>query len=266
MRLPSLFILLAGLAASYPAHAQPADTLLTSESLFPYGFSEPVLTCAPLRVCLIELAEGERIVNPPIAGDNARWMIDYAYQGTRPLVLVKPTDHGITTNLIVTTDRRIYDLTLDSPPIESASSNLRRPFTRRVRFYYPGEMEAGELEATAPPPPACEPLPAPPVDTRDLSFGYVWTKDKPFPWVPEAVFDDGRRTYIKLPASAMASELPPLYSEGPAGREVVNFAPPEGGDRTFVADRVLERAVFVFSAKKGRVFKESTLTIIRRPQ
>ena len=217
-------------------------------ALYPYGYSSPVLQCAPLRVCLIELAAGERIVNPPIAGDNARWMIDYAYQGERPLVLVKPAASGVTTNLIITTDKRIYDVTLDSPALTENSTNPYLPYTRRVRFYYPDEMASEEVFTRS-----SEPLPA---RIEELNFDYAWKRGKAFPWAPVQVFDDGRHVYIKLPEEA--DELPPLYAEGASGREVINF---RVENQTFITDRLFEKAVFVLARKKGRRFQEVKLTV-----
>ena len=85
---------------------------------FPYGHSQPTVTCARLRACVIELEPGE-IVLSRIAGDLTRWEVTPAAagpDGRTTLVVVKPKDCDLTTNLVLATDRRIYDLTLDSPP------------------------------------------------------------------------------------------------------------------------------------------------------
>ena len=86
---------------------------------FPYGHIQPTVTCAPLRACVIELQAGETVLSK-IAGDTQRWEIQLAPAGSdgrTPLVVVKPHDCGLTTNLVLaTTAGRIYDLTLDSPP------------------------------------------------------------------------------------------------------------------------------------------------------
>lgn len=84
---------------------------------YPYGHSQPTLTCAPLRACVIELEPGEAVLGL-VSGDTERWIIGQTLAGpggATPLVVVKPTDHDLTTNLLVTTDRRIYELTLDAP-------------------------------------------------------------------------------------------------------------------------------------------------------
>src|SRR5690348_15947609 len=38
--------------------------------VFPYGKSQPTLTCIPLRTCLIQLQPGEIVQGPPALGDS----------------------------------------------------------------------------------------------------------------------------------------------------------------------------------------------------
>lgn len=121
---------------------------------YPYGHSDPVLTCTVLRVCVVELQDGEQIASEPIAGDQARWIIQSAPVGPggrNTLVVVKPKACDITTNLVVPTDRRIYDLTLDSPPCNSRSTNPRGRYVRDIRFYYPDADESLDADGVTSP-------------------------------------------------------------------------------------------------------------------
>src|SRR5690606_30144818 len=96
---------------------------------YPFGHSQPTLTCAPLRACVIELEAGE-VVLGLVAGDTERWIIGQTFTGRTgdtPLVVVKPTDFDLTTNLLVSTDRRIYELTLDAPPARRRSRTSQNP-------------------------------------------------------------------------------------------------------------------------------------------
>jgi hypothetical protein len=43
--------------------------------VYTYGRGEPVLVCAPLRVCFVELQPGERITGDPMIGDTVRWIM-----------------------------------------------------------------------------------------------------------------------------------------------------------------------------------------------
>src|SRR3989440_12715345 len=78
---------------------------------YPYGLTEAVVNCQPLRVCDIELEAGEEVMNVSL-GDSTRWLANPAFSGDRdtmtPHVLVKPTELGIATNAVITTSRRTY--------------------------------------------------------------------------------------------------------------------------------------------------------------
>src|SRR3546814_12295796 len=59
-----------------------------------------------------------RSVGAVAAGDTVRWVIGEAASGTGPTrrthILVKPTDPGLVTNLVINTDRRSYTVELRS--------------------------------------------------------------------------------------------------------------------------------------------------------
>jgi type IV secretion system protein VirB9 len=217
---------------------------------FPYGHSQPTLTCTVLRACVIELEPGE-IVLTRISGDTERWEISPAPagpDGRTVLIVVKPRDCDITTNLVLATDRRLYDLTLDAPPCRGRSTNPQRPYVRHVRFYYPDETIARWAKPPDPAPVRIAP------DVLSLNFGYRVKKDRQFPWRPAQVFDDGARVYIKLPEEARHAEAPVLFVlEADGSKVLINYSV-TGGD-TYVTDRLFDRAVLVagIDGKERRV-------------
>jgi P-type conjugative transfer protein TrbG len=219
---------------------------------FPFGHSQPTVTCARLRACIIELQPGE-IVLSRIAGDLERWEIAPAPSGSdgrTTLVVVKPKDCDLTTNLVLATDRRIYDLTLDSPPCRVArGTNPQDPYVRHVRFYYPDETVAQWAKPT---PPHVD------NDLTQLNFNYDVRRDKQFPWQPAQVFDDGAHVYIKLPDAARHADAPALFMMASDGsRTLLNYT--VVGD-TYVTDRVFDRGVLV----AGIDGKERTVTMEKR--
>ncbi len=222
---------------------------------FPYGHSQPTLTCTVLRACVIELEAGE-IVLTRISGDTERWEISPAPagpDGRTVLIVVKPRDCDITTNLVLATDRRLYDLTLDAPPCRGRSTNPQQPYVRHVRFYYPDETIA---QWAKPPGPASVRI-AP--DVLSLNFAYRVKKDRRFPWKPAQVFDDGARVYIKLPEEARHAEAPVLFVlEADGSKVLINYSV-VGGD-TYVTDRLFDRAVLVagVDGNERRVLIERT--------
>ncbi len=210
--------------------------------LFPYGHSQPTVTCAPLRACVIELEAGEAVLSK-IAGDTQRWEIQLApagADGRTPLIVVKPHDCGLTTNLVLaTTAGRIYDLTLDSPVCPRSGINPHGSYVRHVRFYYPDAL----VQAWTTPAPATPPAVTIPSSVESLNFDYRVTRDKKFPWTPTAVFDDGAHCFIKLPAAAEHREAPVLFVIGAdGGKTLLNYT--VSGD-TYVTDRIFRAAELV---------------------
>src|SRR5271165_397776 len=100
--------------------------------MYSFGAGLPTVVCAPLRVCMIEMQAGEKIVGEPHIGDSVRWNISPAMYGTgdqaTAVIILKPQTPGLDTNLLITTDRRAYYLRLISKPED---------YVARVAFAYP---------------------------------------------------------------------------------------------------------------------------------
>src|ERR1700688_1226099 len=119
------------------------------DGILRYPFGErtpPTLRCMPLSVCDVVLEPGESIVNVAV-GDSVRWLIAPASSGpaeaTTPHLLIKPTEAGLRTNLIVTTNRRTYYLTLVS---QKSDPMLR------IGFLYPQDLGRTFAPSAALPP------------------------------------------------------------------------------------------------------------------
>jgi type IV secretion system protein TrbG len=244
-----------------------------TESLFPFGHVRPVLRCAPLRACAVELEAGELVLATSL-GDSERWLLQAASSGPgarTPILVVKPTACDLSTNLVVSTDRRIYELALDSPPCRNADSgeatyNPHLQYTGVARFYYPDDLvrrwtgqeelarEQAERQAAGRTPLAAG------ARLAHLNFDYAWDRAHRWPWVPAQVFDDGEHTYIALPPGARLAEMPLLFALGPHGElALLNY---QLDGQTLVADRVLERAALVVGSAKKK--DEQRLEILNR--
>jgi type IV secretory pathway VirB9-like protein len=94
-------------------HNQPAVGR-DGRVLYSYGSGLPTVVCAPLRVCMIELQSGEKLVGEPQIGDSVRWNLSPALYGSgassTSVIVIKPQGPGFDTNLLITTDRRAYYL------------------------------------------------------------------------------------------------------------------------------------------------------------
>ncbi|CDN95845.1 MULTISPECIES: P-type conjugative transfer protein TrbG [Hyphomicrobiales] len=178
-----------------------------------YPWSEGALYqvyAAPGQITNIALEPGESLTGagPIAAGDTARWIIGDTESGSgvtrRVHILVKPSRADITTNLVVTTDRRVYMIELRSG---------ETPYMPAVAWAYP-QPPAGQRQAV----PA---TPAIPTGT-ERNYRYALTGDAP-PWRPVSVYDDGRRVYIEFPRGIVQGEMPPLFVIGSNGEsQIVN--------------------------------------------
>ncbi len=231
-----------------------AGTLRQSTVMvFPYGHSQPVLAATPLRASVIELQTGE-VVLGVVAGDTERFAIEQTQtgpDGSVPLVVVKPLAYDVTTNLVVSTDRRVYHVTLDSAPDPSrarssrlsrrsapADENPQPRYARHIRFYYPDEAVATQLA------PYRSGASGEFVSLGDLDFGYTVVGHDEVTRLVERVFDDGVHVYVQLGRDALrGGAVPVLYVRGPGGvREVLNYAyeTRPDGTGTYVTDRTAD--------------------------
>lgn len=222
--------------------------------IYPFGVYQPVLTCTVLRACIIELQAGETLISL-VAGDDQRWLIDHTVTGQggdTPLVTVKPTDHDVTTNLVIATDRRVYHVTLDSSPRNRSRSsyNPLDRYTRHIKFYYPAEsvqritqredLMRGQQQRLVT-------KAGPGLALTELNYNYGWRRKKGFYWEPVAVFDDGARVYIKLPEEVTKYEQPLLVVELGGEDQIVNYIIRDG---FYIVDRLFSRARLVVSYVK----------------
>lgn len=173
---------------------------------------------APGKITDIALQEGEQFTGsgPVAAGDTTRWIIGNTESGTGTTkkihILVKPTRAGLTTNLIINTNRRTYLLELHA---------IEKTYMASVSWLYPEDQlialhrQNEEAEIAAPL--------ATGIDLTALAFRYTIEGDTP-PWRPLRAFDDGKKVYIEFPSGIAQGEMPPLFVVGPAGgSELVNY-------------------------------------------
>lgn len=231
-----------------------------------YGQGMPVLVCAPLRVCAIELEAGEHLESQPQIGDGRRWEITPVLSGSgldeTPILIVKPIEAGLETDLIVPTDKRTYVVRLVSDPTR---------FVSRLVFQYPDEDRAKwqafaarqdetKREADALAQKRREKdrsdgiLPMADNTVDHLYLDYKLSGDEHLR--PDHVFDDGQHTYLIYPNDGRFRELPTLLLVVNGKTELVNFR--VDGTR-YIVDRLFDKAILVVGAGK----KQTRVTITR---
>ncbi len=204
---------------------------------------QPIIQTMPFQETVVSLEPGEKFTNIS-SGDPGRWSYSVAQSGQGAMlqqhVLIKPSEPNLATNLVVTTDRRIYNLRL-------ISSNKGTP-TRDVRFWYPSEM-TNTVNALTKSAMNAEPVStASKVNVEQMNFNYslssqgggFWSAAPS--WKPTQVFDDGTHTFIQFPANISSGDLPALFVLDNGEQTLVNYrqkAP------YFVVDKVFKQAVLV---------------------
>ena len=235
--------LFAFLACAMCPAAGGAAPVAGPDGVLRYPFGErtpPPLRCIPLSVCDLVLEPGEAIANVA-GGDSVRWLIAPASSGpaesTTPHVLIKPTEIGLRTNLIVTTNRRTYYLTLVSRKSDPML---------RIGFSYPQDLQhafAAPVSSRAQPSPRpSTELPTAAFDKLD--FDYRVSGDRGLE--PLRVFNDGTHTYLEMPPGM--SDIPVLFAVGSDGGEtLVNY---RYTGRYYVVDSLPARIALVDGSGK----------------
>lgn len=229
--------------------------------LYSFGAGLPTVVCAPLRVCMIELQAGEKIVGEPQIGDSVRWHVAPAIYGrgdeATPMIVLKPQAPGLDTNLLITTDRRAYYVRLISKPEE---------YVARVAFQYPEDdgarkwrqHELQQRQADQQAKQVAQLMPAM-IAVDKMNFGYKVTGGNEH-IRPVRVFDDGAKTYIQMPKTLQHREAPVLVVLGNDGKgEMTNYRVRE---QTYIVDRLFDRARLVLGAGK----KAQKVEISRDPR
>lgn len=194
----------------------------------------------------IQLHEGETITYIG-GGDTVRWLIDVSNVGNTPHVYIKPLVPDVTTNLIINTNRYSYRLNVFS--IDT--------FNPIVRWEYPQEiLDAMKKEQARPVYASREEKEF--LDThtmnengiivkKNLNYGYTFkNKGVDENSLPTEIFDDGTRTYFKMP-SRMKWDFPTLYLVNDKKKlELVNY---RVIGSYLVADRVFPKARLTYSSK-----------------
>lgn len=201
---------------------------------------QPIVKTTPFQETVISLEPGERFTNIS-SGDPNRWSYSVAVSGSgakqQQNILVKPSLPDISTNMVITTDRRIYNLRLVS------SMNARS--TKNVSFWYPDEMVNAVNEASIKQVDDGRVASVPDVSLNNLNFNYSMSCGFfcHLPnWAPIRIFDDGTHTYIQFPESISNRDMPALFVSDRNTKELVNYRskPPY-----FVVDKIFKQAVLI---------------------
>lgn len=204
------------------------------------------LYAAPERVSDIALQPGEKLTAVS-AGDTVRWVIGDTVSGKgdsqRTHVLVKPFAAGLTTNLVITTERRTYHLQLQSTE-KTAMAAISWTYSEDQILAL--RQRNAQAEAVAPL--------ASNIALDNIRFRYAISGDTP-PWRPARAFDDGSKVYIEFPRRIDQGEAPPLFIVGTDGdSQLVNY---RVRGNYYIVDRLFAAAELRLGTKQQQVVRIS---------
>ncbi|MDL2406152.1 P-type conjugative transfer protein TrbG [Rhizobium calliandrae] len=198
--------------------------------VFLFGETQPSVVCSPLQVCDIELQGGE-IVRDVLVGDTVRWKVEPATSGATGgqaiHLIVKPSEPGLLTSMVVTTSRRTYHIQLKSHPSQ---------YMARVGFAYPEDTSTKLADINA----RLQTEVTPGVTNDKLNFSYTVTGGAP--WKPKRVYSDGVKTYIQFPTSIAGQDAPVLFVVSGGQNRIVNS---RMKNDLMVVDYVVDRAILI---------------------
>lgn len=205
------------------------------------------IDASPRFLTVIALRPGEHLVSKA-AGDTVRWVIGETAGASnggglpQTLVLVKPLQGGQRTNIVLTTDQRVYMI--------EAVSHEEPIFTSMVSWNYPAdemrELQLARSVQTVQTLARQAYVVDAGLNISRLNFNYDVRPASPGGglfhraaaprWMPVRVFDDGSKTYIQFPSNLASTDAPPLFLVGQHNSaELVNYRFSNG---YYVVDRV----------------------------
>jgi type IV secretion system protein VirB9 len=219
--------------AKAAATTQPsADGFVNAIQYYDYapGMVYTAVT-SPEFVTSIALRPGEKLITAA-AGDTTRWVVESVESGSgasaQTLLLIKPRKPLLQTNLVITTDQRVYQIDLTSTDGPT--------YQTMIAWNYPyGDVVAIRNQVRQ------QAVVAGDFDLQKVNFNYLIFKQKGDtpPWCPLRAFDDGQKTYIQFPPKGAVTEAPPLFVLTPGGTQLVNYR--VKGDY-YIVDRLIDRA------------------------
>jgi P-type conjugative transfer protein TrbG len=165
-----------------------------------FGASLPSVVCSPLQVCDVALQPGE-VINSIHVGDKVRWSIMPAITGTgadrTTHIIVKPSDAGLVSSILVYTDRRIYSIKLVSTQAQ---------WTPMTGFTYPETMQAAWTHYGATMGAGNTTVAAAPIPDPGISYSISGSAS----WKPTSVYSASGKTYLVFPSPLQYGSAPAL--------------------------------------------------------
>ena len=218
-----------------------------------YSSYTPKIKCRPLRVTDIILQPGEKVTSLH-AGDTVRWTFQPGVSGageyTTVHVMIKPLMPDISTNLVIHTDRRTYNLDLFSGATEYwPSVSFGYPDDELLQWKAFLQKKQQENANTIYEGHATDPL--------DIYLDYEIRGNQT--WKPLRVWDDGVKTYIQMPKNfSRSSEAPVVLAYTGKTTRIINY---RLHGNLYVLDGIYKKVALVAGTGKS----QERIAILRTP-
>lgn len=182
----------------------------------------------------IELKPGETITYIA-GGDTSRWLIDKAVVANVQHVYIKPIEKDIKTNVIVNTNLHSYRLEVSSG--DNYDPLVTFDFDDNKSFGGSGmslkELRANRLSVSG---------------RKNFDYRIKAKKNADVSLMPAEIFDDGVKTYIRMPDDNKY-DLPVIYSIDPWDGKTLSMVNYRRQGDYFVIDRVMEHGRLFYHQK-----------------
>jgi type IV secretion system protein TrbG len=183
----------------------------------------------------LQLQPGEQLTGKdlPTAGDTTRWTIAATRTGTPPnettVLILKPMEADLETNMTITTNRRLYSVVLKS------TDNTYMPL---VGWLYPQDTARDVQEQVATAKKAEEQSEALRVSPEQLNFNCSITGSQVV-WRPLRAYDDGAKTYLQMSPEMQSYEAPAIFVMDGKTAILVNYRVKHS---LYIVDRLFDKA------------------------
>jgi len=160
----------------------------------------------------------------------------------RTHVLLKPLERGLETNLVLTTNRRVYLIDLRSGAADAYNAAVA----------WDEEVLPSVEVAGAPSESVISSVVVLPEGELDARYRIEAGRRRPR-WTPTSVFNDGLRTFMTFPPELQTDEAPVLFVIAPDGQaQMVNYRQAGG---LFVIDRIFDRAELRLGDRRPQIVR-----------
>jgi type IV secretion system protein TrbG len=183
----------------------------------------------------LQLQPGELLTGKdlPTAGDTARWTIAATRTGSPPnettVLVVKPLEADLETNMTIATNRRLYTVVLKS------SEHTYMPL---VGWLYPQDAARELVEQAAIAKKTEEQSETVTVPPDQLNFNCTITGSQ-VAWRPLRAYDDGSKTYLQMSPQMQSYEAPAIFVMEGKTPILVNYRVKHS---IYIVDRLFDRA------------------------